>query len=129
MIVVGASYSATMAIWMRQKYPHLVDGAWASSGPVLAQFDFKEYKENMGRAIALVGGDDCLDAVEAGFALTEELIETGQYKKLRQLFNLCDDFNPADKLNVWNFMFEISEIFAGIVQGHKLVTFLNIFRI
>lgn len=30
-IVVGGSYSAALASWMRLKYPHLVDGAWASS--------------------------------------------------------------------------------------------------
>ena len=39
-IMVGASYSATMVTWFRQKYPHLVDGVWASSAPLLAQVDF-----------------------------------------------------------------------------------------
>lgn len=121
--VVGASYSASIAIWMRQKYPHLVKGAWASSGPVLAQFDFKEYKEIMAQSFALVGGEECIEAMQAGFALTEELIETGQFQRLRQLFNLCDDFDPADKFNVWNFMYEISEVFANVVQGHRLITY------
>jgi hypothetical protein len=39
-ILVGASYSATMVSWFRLKYPHLANGAWASSAPLLAKLDF-----------------------------------------------------------------------------------------
>lgn len=39
-ILTGASYAATMAVWMRQKYPDVVTGSWASSGPLLAKVDF-----------------------------------------------------------------------------------------
>lgn len=39
-IMAGGSYSATMVAWFRQKYPHLVDGGWASSAPLLAKLDF-----------------------------------------------------------------------------------------
>jgi len=40
-IVIGGSYSANMAAWARAKFPHLFYAAWASSGPILAQLDFK----------------------------------------------------------------------------------------
>lgn len=39
-IMAGGSYSATMVAWFRQKYPHLLDGGWASSAPLLAKLDF-----------------------------------------------------------------------------------------
>lgn len=39
-VVVGGSYSATLATWARLKYPHLVDVAWASSAPLRAVADF-----------------------------------------------------------------------------------------
>lgn len=39
-ILVGASYSAMMVTWMRQKYPHLIAGSWASSAPLLAKVDY-----------------------------------------------------------------------------------------
>lgn len=39
-ILFGASWSANMAAWMRQKYPHLITGAWASSAPLEAKADF-----------------------------------------------------------------------------------------
>lgn len=31
-ILFGSGYGATLATWARQKYPHLVDGVWSSSG-------------------------------------------------------------------------------------------------
>jgi hypothetical protein len=40
-ILVGASYSAMMVSWFRQRYPDLVNGAWASSAPIQAQVDFR----------------------------------------------------------------------------------------
>lgn len=39
-VVVGKSYSATMATWLREKYPHLVDIAYSSSAPLIAVVDF-----------------------------------------------------------------------------------------
>lgn len=39
-IFVGRSYSATMVTWFRKKYPYLISGAWSSSGPIEAKFNF-----------------------------------------------------------------------------------------
>ncbi|XP_060535811.1 thymus-specific serine protease-like [Cylas formicarius] len=42
-ILFGGSYPASMATWLRQKYPHLVAGAVAASGPLEAVLDFSDY--------------------------------------------------------------------------------------
>lgn len=118
-VVIGGSYSATMATWFRQKYPHMVVGAWASSAPLLAQVDFKEYKEIVAQSIALVGGQQCLDDIGSYFKQTEKLVSTKQAVKLRRLFNLCDDFDPYNVHNVWNLFSEISDVFASVVQRHR----------
>lgn len=39
-VVFGGSYSGNMATWIRLKYPDVIDGAMASSGPVQAKSDF-----------------------------------------------------------------------------------------
>lgn len=31
-VVYGSGYGGTMAVWARKKFPHLIDGAWSSSG-------------------------------------------------------------------------------------------------
>lgn len=39
-ILIGGSYSGSMAAWMTHLYPELVAAVWASSAPVLAKADF-----------------------------------------------------------------------------------------
>ncbi|CAG2104830.1 unnamed protein product [Medioppia subpectinata] len=42
-VVFGGSYAGALAAWFREKYPKTAAGAIASSGPVEAVVDFKEY--------------------------------------------------------------------------------------
>ncbi|XP_031639714.1 putative serine protease K12H4.7 isoform X3 [Contarinia nasturtii] len=57
-ILVGGSYSATMAVWFKQKYPHLVKGVWASSAPLNAKLNYFEYTETVGKSIRKVGANE-----------------------------------------------------------------------
>lgn len=116
-ILVGASYAATMVAWFRQLYPHLAVGAWASSAPVLAQADFIEYKEVVGAAIRHIGGQACYDRLENAFAQAEELIANGENDRFRDLFRLCDDFN-AD-VDAGPAFSTFTDILAGVVQYHR----------
>lgn len=116
-LVSGGSYSATMAVWLRQKYPHLIDAAWASSGPLHARVDFEEYKEVMTESIALVGGEECKAAFSEGFKEMEAIIDSGNFTKLENDFKLC---KPLDApIDLPHFMYEISDLVANLVQGHR----------
>lgn len=116
-IMVGGSYAATMVAWMKQKYPHLVNGGWASSAPLFAQLDFLEYKEVMTNSLQRVGGDECKQTVENAFKAMEELVEAKNITTLKSAFNLCYDLDLS--IDVEHFFYEISDIVAGLIQSHR----------
>lgn len=119
-IVVGASYSATMATWVRLRYPHLVTGAWASSAPLLAIIDFFEYNEIMTESVKSVGGEKCLRSFENAFKILEGYVATAEPKNLLKIktdFQLCEPLN-LDR-DVEHFFYEMSDTVAGLVQLHR----------
>lgn len=118
-IVVGGSYSATMATWFRQKYPHLVNGAWASSGPLHAKLNFFEYMETVGKSIQSVGGSKCYFTLDKAFKALDVLLADKDIGKLTKLFQLCKTFKIDSQMDVWNFFTSLRYIFAGIVQGYR----------
>ncbi|KAJ1889239.1 hypothetical protein LPJ66_008143 [Kickxella alabastrina] len=50
-VATGGSYSANIAVWLREKYPELFHAAYASSAPILALADFYQYDQVVGRAL------------------------------------------------------------------------------
>lgn len=118
-IIVGGSYSGTMVTWFRQKYPHLVNGAWASSAPLRAKLDFSEYKETVGNGYRKIGSEECYYKIEEIFQRLEDLIENDEVEHLRVLFGLCKEFDGKNKYDVWDFHSSLSDILAGAVQNHR----------
>lgn len=124
-ILVGGHYSASLAVWFRQRFPHLalgttmsaflilsdnnstITGVWASSAPLPSIVDFDQYKVAIGAAFRRVGGDSCYDALEAGFNATQDMIDAGQWTELSQYFNLCWDLGPEDVPHFFGIMGEI----------------------
>jgi Serine carboxypeptidase S28 len=119
-ILVGASYSATMVSWFRQRYPDLVNGAWASSAPLHAQVDYPEYKEVVGRSIASVGGTSCYQRIERAFNQIAAAVNAGSYTLLEEAFNLCTPLDEASQTDIWNLYNSLSGSFSGVVQRHYI---------
>lgn len=117
--VMGGSYSATMAAWFRQKYPHLVKGAWASSAPLQAKLNYFEYTETVGKSLRKVGGEECYQNVEEIFESIDDLIANDDTETLKKLFKICDGFNTSNINDVYNFVSSVKNIFSGAVQGHR----------
>lgn len=106
-----------MVAWFRMKYPHLVDGAWASSAPVNAEVDFSSYKDVMTDAIKRVGGEECYSTFENAFKEMERMIEIEDKRRLHLAFSMC--YSLDLDTDVAHFMYEMSDMVAGLVQGHR----------
>ncbi|KAJ6649828.1 Thymus-specific serine protease [Pseudolycoriella hygida] len=117
-IVIGGQYSASLAAWSRQVYPHLVAGAWASSAPVLAIYDQFQFKELSGAVYRHVGGNECYDNIERGFAQVEEMVFAGRHAEVSEMFHLCNVFD--DELDVQLFFSFISEAFSLLAQFDQI---------
>jgi hypothetical protein len=118
-IVIGGSYSATMATWFVQKYPHLANGAWSSSAPLEAKVDFIEYKEVVTDAMRQFGSEKCVSRIESAYQELEKLIADRNAEKIEEIFHLCYPMNFANKLDLWAFGDSVGGMFSGLVQYHK----------
>ncbi|XP_076286949.1 putative serine protease K12H4.7 isoform X2 [Lasioglossum baleicum] len=120
-VVFGGSYAGNMAAWARLKYPHLIQGALASSAPVFAKADFHEYYEVVTESLRK-HSQQCVDDVKAAFDAVEELLATPQGpEKLKSYFNLCEVPKANSSSDLGLFMNSLAERFAGIVQYDKVV--------
>lgn len=119
-ILVGCSYAGTLATWARQKYPHLVNGAWASSAPLFAKFDFSEWNELMTESVRRIGGEKCLRKFAEAIKLLEDYAgfsEPRVLAKIKNDFNLCEPLKLCR--DVANFFYEIQDNVAALVQRHR----------
>jgi len=109
-VTFGGSYSGSLSAWMRQKYPNLVDIAYASSAPVQAQLDFPEYHQVVTESI----GSVCADRVAEAFKTIESLMKSNPSKLLSD-FNACSK-NMITDLDQVTFLEALSDSVAGVVQ-------------
>jgi len=92
-VTVGGSYPGNLAAWFRLKYPSVTAGSIASSAPVTAQTNFKEYMDVVGQSLIHFSGQKCFDA----FTLAAEIIAnlalqglgSGGMNLLQNDFNTC----------------------------------------
>ncbi|KAH8397566.1 hypothetical protein KR222_010250 [Zaprionus bogoriensis] len=120
-IAFGGSYPGSLAAWAREKYPQLIHGAISSSGPLLAQVDFKEYFEVVKASLASYK-PACVEAVGRGFAQVEILLKhmIGQ-RNLDEKFKTCTPLKDSieNELDIANFFENLAGNFAGVVQYNK----------
>lgn len=96
----GRGYGATLAVWARQKYPHLVYGVWASSAHLRAKVDYEEYFENVGVTIARVGGEECYARINRAISHMDNLITQGSTTEIEEKLNLCTAIDTTDEQDI-----------------------------
>lgn len=96
-IAHGFDIGGALAVWLRQRYPDLVDGVWVSHAAVHARKDFGEYLVNIGNSIRSIGGQQCYTDLEAAFTRMGALHDMGAYSTLEENFSLCSGFTGTDR--------------------------------
>lgn len=97
-VLWGSGTGAKFAVWTRQKYPHLVDAVWSSSGRFLAEPVSESFYNQLSWHLHSVGEQQCENRVQELFAHMLHLIETGDSAQLQQQLNVCDPI-AADSPN------------------------------
>ncbi|KAI0226576.1 hypothetical protein L0F63_000419, partial [Massospora cicadina] len=105
-LLVGGSYPGNLAAWARQRYPNLFYGALASSAPVEAKADFKEYDVMIGKAL----GPKCFSVVNQVMEYMDSLYMQGNLTHLKRQLN-CTQVED-DLL----FLYNVADTLATLVQ-------------
>lgn len=113
-ILAGASYSALLSSFFKTKYPHLSDGAWASSAPTETRSETGPYRVLSGEVYKKYGGQTCYDTLRDSYLKIEDMLDAGNVEPLEEAFKLCEkiDSDPKSKLH---FMTVITSVIASHV--------------
>nr|XP_029714465.1 putative serine protease K12H4.7 [Aedes albopictus] len=116
-VLVGVGYSAALAQWMRQRFPHLVHSVWSSSGMVRASSNYQEFAEDVGESIRRFGSNECYSTIFRGFRTAENLIDAGLSTTVDELFHTCSPIAASNALDVEAFFYGIfNEISQEVVD-------------
>lgn len=113
-ILVGYQYGGGLVTWFRQKYSHLVTGAWASSATLLAKVNNYGYNEIVGDVYRKIGGSKCYDFIENGFEAFDRMIGNNKSAELSKMLGLCTDMGR--ELSASTFLSYFSQIFGSQLQ-------------
>ncbi|XP_062123870.1 putative serine protease K12H4.7 [Drosophila sulfurigaster albostrigata] len=115
-VVQGCSYSATMATWLKKLYPDVIVGSWASSAPLEAKVNFREFMKVVGEAYRELGGDYCYNIIDNATSYFENLFYNGQGAQAKKELNLCSDFDENDERDQWQYFSTVANVFANLAQ-------------
>ncbi|XP_064615454.1 putative serine protease K12H4.7 [Liolophura sinensis] len=119
-IVFGGSYSGSLAAWYRLKYPHLVDGAVASSAPMYAIMNFQDLLVAATQSIyatqsSWYNGWFCWSGFMNGTSIINGMVSY-ETKKAEQLLKVCDKIDPKNMDDVSNLFSVLASLVETVVQ-------------
>lgn len=112
--MAGRHYGGSLAVWLRQKYPHLTAGVWASSAPLLAQQNHQQYLANVADLLRKTAGDECYNLIDAGFAELSAIAVEGRLAELSERLNVCETGRLQTNNDVSALFVLLADIFSSI---------------
>lgn len=142
-IVWGIGIGGTIALMARKKYPHLVHGAWASSGLFGARvidtstfivtswcdvhklIYFKilsliiGYYDNLSNIIRYSGSVQCAERLHTAFDVLENLIENAEVEYLTERLRLCAPIDTTNEQEVAVLLYRFIDLIAQYIRAYK----------
>ncbi|XP_045200645.2 putative serine protease K12H4.7 isoform X2 [Mercenaria mercenaria] len=115
-ILFGGSYAGSLAAWARSRYPYIVDGAVASSAPMVAMMEFQDYYVGVGEALETYSSDCTKEIKNATARMYDWWGQPDKRILMNKIFRLCDKINHNALLDLSVFFYNLAENFAGVVQ-------------
>jgi hypothetical protein len=126
-VAYGGSYPGSLTTWVKLKYPALFAGTVGSSAPVEAEYDFIQYAEVVGSALAYptIGGSSlCEDTVREGVSALMALVNStdpmGSSSDIPESLMPCSTMD--NDLDLSTYQAEVFGNFQGAVQ-YNLMAF------
>lgn len=107
-IVWGRGRGASIAVWARQKYPNVIDGAWGSSALLNAIVEDVDFLPNVINTITQVGGAECGQVIADAFRMIEEAFEAGNTSYVETRLNTCDAIDVGNGYDLARLTYNIA---------------------
>jgi len=118
-IALGGSYPGSLAAWSRLKYPHLIQGAVSTSGPLRAKANFFEYLDVVKDAMD-GASPGCASAVKNAMKQVKYMTtHRVGWTILTKKFHLCTPFEGNKLADIVSLFEALMGNFEDIVQYNK----------
>lgn len=102
-VTFGQVYGGTIAVLAAKKFPHVVDGAWCSSGIFRTLASDTDFYRVTAKQLLTHGNENCTNALSMAFRKLEEIVVAKNVTKLRELFKIVDPIDLSDQQDVQYF--------------------------
>lgn len=94
-ILWGRGYGGNLAVFARQKYPHLVDAVWASSAPLNMGLEYPQLLSNTYNTFNTIGGPECGSVISGAFQALGEAIRRRDTSEIESRMRFCDPIETS----------------------------------
>lgn len=125
-VLWGRGLGGSYAVWARQKYPHLVNGAFGSSAHLQATLEYPQFMSNTFYTLNTVGGANCGNVVRGALTMIEDAIRRRNTTDVEQRLRLCGPIDVNDEADVSRLFYGISsEIGLSFVSNARYTEIID----